>query len=123
MALRGSASTTRYSRGRLYDVSSRPPAPPARRCRAPLGADDEGDDRLAPFRRGDADHGDLGDRWMAAQDGLHLGRVDVVAPRDDELGAPTPDGEIAVVGSTEARSPVANQPSTHIDAVASGRFQ
>ena len=57
--------------------------------------DDRGD-HLAPFRRGRADHGDLGDPRVPGQDLFDLAGVDVEATADDELLAPPDDPQITV---------------------------
>ena len=49
---------------------------------------DDREHALAPVGVGDADGRDVRDGGMLEQDGVHLGRVDVDAARDDEVRGP-----------------------------------
>src|SRR5947207_2112079 len=52
---------------------------------------------LTPFRVRDPDDGDVGDRGMLEQRGVHLGRVDVHTARDDEVGGAVGEEQETVV--------------------------
>src|SRR4051812_23204947 len=65
---------------------------PGARCR-----DDDSLDRLAAVGVRDADDGDRRDPLDGADDALDLGRVHVVAARDDHLLAPAHDGDEPVL--------------------------
>jgi hypothetical protein len=54
------------------------------------------DDRLAPGRVGLADHDDVGDRRVEAQNLLDLRGVHVLATGDDHVSEPARDVEVAV---------------------------
>ena len=98
MALRGSASTTRNSRGRLKGPALAPPARQGVKVGRPVRPDDEGDHGLAPLGRGEADHGDLAtEGWRPSTASTSAGYT-LWPPGDDELGPPAADGEVAVVG-------------------------
>ena len=114
MALRGRASTTRTSRGRLNGANSARPAPTplrdrGRRRRRPPRSRPI---RLTAPRRPPPPH-----TGVTAQHRLHLGGIDVLPTRDDELGPPPADADVAVRRPTDARSPVANQPSASVAGV------
>ncbi len=57
------------------------------RSRAGLAQDDGGGDLLPPFGVGQADDSGQGHGGVFAQDSLDLGRVDVLAATDDQVGA------------------------------------
>ena len=61
------------------------------------GGDDPGRDDLAVPGVGQADDGDLGDAGVVVQELLDLGRIDVLAPPDDQLLAAADDPVVAVV--------------------------
>ena len=57
---------------------------------------DDGFHLLAPLRVGHADDGDVVHGRMRQQHGIGLGRIDVHSTRDDEVGAPIGEEQIAV---------------------------
>ena len=81
-------------RSRHHSTSSAASA--SRRLDARLRLDD-GHHDLAPLVVGHADHADVADRGMAEQHRLDLGRIDVHAAGDDEVGAAVGEEEVAVV--------------------------
>ena len=92
------ASTNTYSRGTLKRAScvSRC-ASSARASHRRAGAPHHiGDRHLLPFRIGAADHGGFGDAGMRDQHALDLGRIDVLAARDDHVLLAVVDEEMPV---------------------------
>ena len=75
---------------------------------------------LPELRVAPGDDARIGDSRVLEQDGLDLGRGDVLATADDPVGAAVGDGE-ASVGVEGPRSPVRSQPSSvRAAAVATG---
>jgi hypothetical protein len=79
-------------------------------------------DTLAPVGIGDADDGALGDRGVARDSVLDLGRVHVLAAGDDHVLDAAHDVEVTLVVEVPP-SPVCIQPSRRALAVSSGLFQ
>ncbi len=79
---------------------------------------------LAPVLVRHADHRALGDGRMLVQRVLHLGRVDVLAARDDQILDAVPDvDEAVVVGDRRCRRCAASRRRDSTAAVSSGRRQ
>ena len=68
-----------------------------RRRRRPACELDRGDDDLAPLVVGHADDTGVADRRVPEQHRLDLGRIDVHAAADDEVGAAVGEEEVAVL--------------------------
>jgi hypothetical protein len=62
-----------------------------------VGGDDDRLHRLAHFRIGHADHGNVGDPRVAGQDVFGLLRVDVHAAGDDHVGLAVGEVKVAVL--------------------------
>ena len=72
-------------------------AAPPRIASRPRASTTNASARLAPALVGHADDGGLGDGRMRVQDGLDLGRVDVLAAGDDHVLDPVDDAVVALV--------------------------